>query len=300
MKTWEKNTGSSLKDSLHIPKNRVAAYQSFLHFLQENSSQPPEAGSELLSVSTWGAQGQHLTRLSWMPPDGSKIAQVACGRGFFALLTDAGQVYTWGVSVCGALGLGNSITRVDQPTRVMLDSERPIRRISAGENLLAMIDEDNYLFFTGTLPASDLSYFEPSYYTWDYEGDLLSISMAGDFAFALTESTVRKKSKFFAIPTQLREEEEKRDFFLFSSFELWGYPFSCLQSNNENIVILVWCGIMGLGPWTQGPIRIGFGSIASERTYPGGRSLWIPSAFGASECAQCDGVDSEWSVCVGK
>ncbi len=76
-----------------------------------------------------------------------KIVSIACGGGHSLVLTNIGQVYSWGSNSFGQLGLGNSAIQ-DRPKRIDLNSDQVVKSISCGWDhcLLLTTDGDIYGF----------------------------------------------------------------------------------------------------------------------------------------------------------
>ena len=51
------------------------------------------------------------------PLEGKRVLEVACGQAHTLVLTEAGEVYSWGHNVYGQLGIG-SITCVPCPVKI--------------------------------------------------------------------------------------------------------------------------------------------------------------------------------------
>lgn len=83
------------------------------------------------------------------------IVSIACGHSIILALTSSGQIYSFGVSQSGALGLGPSVTIQLQPSLIHLPSDPAVRFVSIN---------------TGPSHCAAIC-TEGNAYTWGYGGD---------------------------------------------------------------------------------------------------------------------------------
>ena len=79
---------------------------------------------------------------------GKRITQGCCGESFCGVLSDQGDVYTWGDSDLGKLGLGQNVS-VQYYPRIIKDLSH-CKRISAGMAHMAAIDNNGSVYTWGS------------------------------------------------------------------------------------------------------------------------------------------------------
>ena len=94
------------------------------------------------------------------------------------------HVWVSGQSETGALGLGKSKLSVQTPEK--LPSTSNIASVSCGVDTLALISLDGTLSVSGFLPNGEQS-FEPSSYSWEFTGKVVSVSFGRTFCILVTE-----------------------------------------------------------------------------------------------------------------
>ena len=105
-----------------------------------------------LSMEEQGAGSDcEATKLTSLPPTklntSSKIIQVACGLHHSVLLTDSGDVYTFGSNQQGQLGLGDFAHR-EKPIKVAVHSH--IVQVAAGSNHTVLLSNTGQVFTFGS------------------------------------------------------------------------------------------------------------------------------------------------------
>ncbi|XP_076445489.1 X-linked retinitis pigmentosa GTPase regulator-like [Babylonia areolata] len=78
---------------------------------------------------------------------GHRAISVACGGSHTAVLTDSGQVYTFGSGPCGQLGLGESVLESASPYLLALPFR--VTQVCCGENFTAIVSDKGQLYTCG-------------------------------------------------------------------------------------------------------------------------------------------------------
>jgi RCC1 and BTB domain-containing protein len=94
-----------------------------------------------------GNNSNQLTPIKIIGFNSEKIVSIACGGYHSLVLTDEGQVYSWGYNSHGQLGLGNKAHQ-NRPQKINLNNNQIVKSISCGWNhsLLLTIDGNIYAF----------------------------------------------------------------------------------------------------------------------------------------------------------
>jgi hypothetical protein len=82
------------------------------------------------------------------PVLGLCVTQIACGGGHAGLLTDSGQLYTWGKGTFGRLGHGNSAS-LEYPRHVALLGDQRIAHVGCGFAYSAAVSVGGHLYTWG-------------------------------------------------------------------------------------------------------------------------------------------------------
>ena len=101
-----------------------------------------------------GISGNDLFSEVPMPiKDLSSINKVAAGRFIFAAINQAGEVYTWGLNVDGALGRASDQINASP---ALLSGLPPIKDIVLGDNFMMALTQDGRLYGWGSNSAGQL------------------------------------------------------------------------------------------------------------------------------------------------
>ena len=84
-------------------------------------------------------------------PFNNKIVDVVCASTFTLAVTKSGHVFSWGTSVHGALGLGDTITSTDKPTLIesLVAQQGDIVKVSAKYNHSVFLTNNGKVFMAG-------------------------------------------------------------------------------------------------------------------------------------------------------
>ena len=81
-------------------------------------------------------------------PDGLKVKTVSCGSMHTAIITENGNLYTFGNNYYGQLGLGNN-TNTNIPTLVNVPGALKVKAVSCGGHHTVIITEDDNIYSFG-------------------------------------------------------------------------------------------------------------------------------------------------------
>lgn len=114
--------------------------------LPERNSQSevrqPTLVEDLLPTQSQDVSGQ---------PFNNKVIDVVCANSFTLAVTKSGHVFSWGTSVYGALGLGDSISSADKPTLIehLVAQQGDIVKVDAKYNHSAFLTNSGKVFMAG-------------------------------------------------------------------------------------------------------------------------------------------------------
>lgn len=80
-----------------------------------------------------------------------RIVQIACGEHHVVALSDEGDLFTWGTSNEGALGLGKHMLSSSEPRRLIVSQMiQNIRQISCGPDCTVVLTDGGFCYCCGS------------------------------------------------------------------------------------------------------------------------------------------------------
>uniref|UniRef100_A0A6B2KW11 Protein kinase domain-containing protein n=1 Tax=Arcella intermedia TaxID=1963864 RepID=A0A6B2KW11_9EUKA len=144
-----------------------------------------------------------------------KVVDVECGLYHTMVLTDNGQLYSFGSNSYGQLGLGTTFDH-DSPQLVSFFSNKKIKKLCCGLQSTIIITEDEQVFAFGNNNNGQLglgnTHIQPTPQILSFFQDrkILSISSGADFTICITEKKKQDEKKKVLFPrsntNKLRDE----------------------------------------------------------------------------------------------